>query len=70
MKSIKPGRGPSAMGALGSIICVVFGIFWTIMASSTLCRICLVKKETPSLLNPKILTITKKQTSVLIVGIK
>lgn len=35
MKSIKPGRGPSAMGALGSIICVVFGIFWTIMASSS-----------------------------------
>lgn len=34
MKSIKPGRGPSAMGFFGSIIAVVFGIFWTIMASS------------------------------------
>lgn len=34
MKSIKPGRGPSAMGAMGSVISVVFGIFWTIMAAS------------------------------------
>jgi len=34
MKSIKPGRGPSAMGAMGSIIAVVFGIFWTITAAS------------------------------------
>ncbi len=34
MKSIKPGRGPSAMGFVGSIVAVVFGIFWTIMASS------------------------------------
>ncbi|WP_058302465.1 zinc ribbon domain-containing protein [Gorillibacterium timonense] len=34
MKSIKPGRGPSAMGALGSIIAVIFGIFWTIIAFS------------------------------------
>jgi len=34
VKSIKPGRGPSAKGAMGSIISVVFGIFWTIMASS------------------------------------
>jgi DNA-directed RNA polymerase subunit RPC12/RpoP len=34
MKSIKPGRGPSAMGAMGSIVSVIFGIFWTIMASS------------------------------------
>lgn len=33
MKSIKPGRGPSAMGAIGSVAAVVFGIFWTIMAS-------------------------------------
>ncbi|MED4754820.1 zinc ribbon domain-containing protein [Brevibacillus choshinensis] len=32
MKSIKPGRGPSAMGAAGSIAISVFGIFWTIMA--------------------------------------
>lgn len=34
MKSIKPGRGPSVMGAMGSIIAVVFGIFWTITAAS------------------------------------
>jgi hypothetical protein len=34
MKSIKPGRGPSAMGAAGSIAVGVFGIFWTIMAAS------------------------------------
>ena len=34
MKSVKPGRGPSAMGAAGSIIAVIFGIFWTIAAAS------------------------------------
>lgn len=34
MKSIKPGRGPSAMGALGSVVAVIFGVFWTILASS------------------------------------
>lgn len=34
MKSIKPGRGPSAMGAFGSVIAVIFGIFWTITAAS------------------------------------
>ena len=34
MKSVKPGRGPSAMGAMGSVIAVVFGIFWTVMAAS------------------------------------
>ncbi|MGG2198537.1 MULTISPECIES: zinc ribbon domain-containing protein [Paenibacillus] len=34
MKSIKPGRGPSAMGAAGSLFAVIFGIFWTIMAFS------------------------------------
>jgi len=33
-KSIKPGRGPSAMGAVGSIAIGLFGIFWTIMAAS------------------------------------
>lgn len=32
MKSIKPGRGPSAMGLVGSIIAVLFGLFWTILA--------------------------------------
>lgn len=34
MKSIKPGRGPSAMGAMGSAVAVIFGIFWTIGAAS------------------------------------
>ena len=34
MKSVKPGRGPSAMGAVGSVIAVVFGIFWTATAAS------------------------------------
>lgn len=34
MKSIKPGRGPSMMGAVGSAVVSVFGIFWTIMAVS------------------------------------
>lgn len=34
MKSIKPGRGPSGMAFIGSIISVVFGIFWTIIAFS------------------------------------
>ncbi len=34
MKSIKPGRGPSAMGAIGSIAVGVFGVFWTIGAAS------------------------------------
>ena len=32
MRSIKPGRGPSAMGAVGSAAIGVFGIFWTISA--------------------------------------
>ncbi|WP_276356799.1 zinc ribbon domain-containing protein [Cohnella caldifontis] len=34
MKSIKPGRGPSAMGAVGSVAVGIFGIFWTIMAAN------------------------------------
>ena len=34
MKSVKPGRGPSAMGAVGSVIAVIFGIFWNITAVS------------------------------------
>jgi hypothetical protein len=34
MKSVKPGRGLSAMGFVGSIVFVLFGIFWTIMAYS------------------------------------
>ena len=32
MRSIKPGRGPSGMGAIVSVILVIFGIGWTIMA--------------------------------------
>ena len=32
MKSIKPGRGPSAMGAMGSVGIAVFGVIWTIGA--------------------------------------
>ncbi len=34
MKSIKPGRGPSAMGAVGAVVGVGFGILWTAMAVS------------------------------------
>lgn len=34
MKSIKPGRGPSAIGAAGAVIAAIFGIFWTITAVS------------------------------------
>ncbi len=34
MKSIKPGRGPSFMGFIGSIVSVVFGVFWTIAAAN------------------------------------
>ena len=34
MKHVKPGRGPSAMGGVASIIAVVFGIFWTVSAAS------------------------------------
>lgn len=34
MKSIKPGRGPSMMGGVGSVVAIVFGIFWTILAAS------------------------------------
>lgn len=34
MKSIKPGRGPSALGVWGAVITVVFGIFWTCMTIS------------------------------------
>ena len=34
MKSIKPGRGPSMMGAVGAMGAAIFGVFWTIMAIS------------------------------------
>ena len=33
MKSIKPGRGPSMMGAIVGIAIAVFGILWTIGAA-------------------------------------
>ena len=33
MKSIKPGRGPSGLGFIGSVFAVIFGIVWTIMAA-------------------------------------
>ncbi len=32
MKSIKPGRGPSMMGAIGGIGAALFGVFWVIAA--------------------------------------
>ena len=34
MKHVKPGRGPSAMGGVVSLIAVVFGIFWTVSTAS------------------------------------
>ena len=34
MKHIKRGRGPSAMGAMGSLFAAVFGVIWTIAAVS------------------------------------
>lgn len=34
MKSIKPGRGPSMMGAVGSICAALFGVIWTLAAAS------------------------------------
>lgn len=34
MKSIKPGRGPSAMGAVGSLVGVIFGVIWMGAAAS------------------------------------
>lgn len=35
MKSIKPGRGPSMMGGIGSIFAALFGVIWTIVALSS-----------------------------------
>ena len=32
MKSIKPGRGPSMLGAIVCIALIVFGILWVLMA--------------------------------------
>ncbi|NLG26012.1 MAG: zinc ribbon domain-containing protein [Clostridiales bacterium] len=34
MKSIKPGRGPSLMGGVASLLVGAFGVIWTIGASS------------------------------------
>ncbi len=34
MKSIKPGRGPSMLGGIGSVGAGIFGILWTIGAVS------------------------------------
>ncbi|WP_297989720.1 zinc-ribbon domain-containing protein [Anoxybacillus sp.] len=34
MKSIKPGRGPSMQGFVGSLFSIIFGIFWTFMTFS------------------------------------
>ena len=34
MKSIKPGRGPSAVSGIAAIGAAAFGVFWIIMASS------------------------------------
>lgn len=33
MRSVKPGRGPSLQGAIGSLFAVVFGIFWMVSAA-------------------------------------
>lgn len=35
MKSVKPGRGPSMMGGIGSIFAALFGVIWTIVALSS-----------------------------------
>ncbi len=32
--SIKPGRGPSAVGAVVGVAVALFGVFWTVMAFS------------------------------------
>ncbi|NCB52832.1 MAG: zinc ribbon domain-containing protein [Clostridia bacterium] len=34
MKSIKPGRGPSFMGGIGSVAAVIFGVIWTFTAAT------------------------------------
>ncbi len=34
MKSIKPGRGPSAMSGVMCVLVGLFGVFWTVMAAS------------------------------------
>lgn len=32
MKSVKPGRAPSFMGGVGSVVGMLFGVIWTAMA--------------------------------------
>lgn len=32
--SIKPGRAPSFMSGIGSVVAIIFGLFWTAMAFS------------------------------------
>lgn len=34
MKSVKPGRAPSGMSFIGSIVVTILGVFWTIEAFS------------------------------------
>jgi len=34
MYSIKPGRGPSIMAGIMSLLAAVFGVFWTVFAGS------------------------------------
>lgn len=34
MKSIKPGRGPSIIGGIGSLLVGLFGVIWTVMAAN------------------------------------
>ncbi|MBX7258080.1 MAG: SHOCT domain-containing protein [Candidatus Hydrogenedentes bacterium] len=34
MYSVKPGRGPSAMSAVGGVIFIGFGVLWTILAGA------------------------------------
>ena len=34
MYSLKPGRGPSLMGAVGGIVVAIFGVIWTFAAMS------------------------------------
>ena len=35
MKSIKPGRGPSFMGGVMSVLIGLFGVVWTVVVAST-----------------------------------
>ena len=34
MKSVKPGRGPSFMGGIGSVAAIIFGVIWTVAVVS------------------------------------